>query len=416
MIEPERIAILSNKAARGLWGRVITEYSKNLESQHRKGFLKAQAEMRSKFFRSGEIYVQLPRNVRVQDVHVIGSFHDEDLYAKRRAIVRSNLNLQMKGDLIENNLHSLEPRMRELEKIIGAARSADADRVAVFLGYYPDGRQDKKDESRVPISAELTMSVLEAAGDGILRRFGSIDLHASQIQGMSKRPVNESTARPLFWADLKLWLYNNGLTMKDIVLVLPDASSYKRLERDIKHMGIEYGFVAKSRPEHGETDIDTFVSDADIKGRYAVSFDDMYDSGSTTIKALLLTREMGAIGARSYGTHGIFSTIVKRDERTGEVTEIIFPEDNFRAAEIHAVTTDTVERTYAYLREQSDWLTQYSAAPLIADMIYCNVSGDSHGDKLKEYWAIANGNNIGQLKAHLEQFKMPTDKSSNPKD
>ena len=61
-----------------------------------------------------------------------------------------------------------------------------------YVGY---ARQDRKDKSRVPISAKLVANLLQAAG---AHRVMTMDLHADQIQGFFDIPVDHLRSEAIF--------------------------------------------------------------------------------------------------------------------------------------------------------------------------------------------------------------------------
>jgi len=103
----------------------------------------------------GEIRVQILENVRGKDVFIFQSTNPP----------------------AEN--------LMELLIIIDAARRASARRVTAVIPYFGYARQDRKEASRVPITPNWWPTLLIAAGtDRIL----TMDLHASQIQGLLRYP------------------------------------------------------------------------------------------------------------------------------------------------------------------------------------------------------------------------------------
>ena len=84
-------------------------------------------------------------------------------------------------------------RLMELLIMIDAFRRASAGRITAVIPYFAYGRSDKKDQPRIPITARLVADMITTAGaDRVL----TIDLHASQIQGFFRIPVDELTAFP----------------------------------------------------------------------------------------------------------------------------------------------------------------------------------------------------------------------------
>jgi ribose-phosphate pyrophosphokinase len=79
----------------------------------------------------------------------------------------------------------------ELLLMIDAAKRASAEEVTAFIPYYGWGRQDKKDEPRVPISASLMARFIELLQ---AKRIVTVDLHSAQTQGNTLLPFDNLAA------------------------------------------------------------------------------------------------------------------------------------------------------------------------------------------------------------------------------
>ncbi|MGB4782299.1 ribose-phosphate diphosphokinase, partial [Candidatus Methylomirabilis sp.] len=102
-------------------------------------------------FADDEILVQICENVRGADVFVI-----------------------------QPTCRPVNENLMELLVIIDALKRASAWRITAVMPYYGYGRQDRKVQPRVPITAKLVADLLTAAG---VHRVLTMDLHAGQIQG-----------------------------------------------------------------------------------------------------------------------------------------------------------------------------------------------------------------------------------------
>src|SRR5258705_3997877 len=115
-------------------------------------------------FSDGEVYVQVDENVRGADVFVI-----------------------------QPTCPPVNDTLMELLIMVDAMKRASARRITAVLPYYGYARQDRKVQSRVPISARLVADLLEAAGGP--RGRGAAP-PAAPSPGVFKVPVRPPLARP----------------------------------------------------------------------------------------------------------------------------------------------------------------------------------------------------------------------------
>ena len=96
--------------------------------------------------------------------------------------------------IVQSTGYPANDNIIELLLIIDALQRASASRITVVIPYYGYGRQDRKVEPRVPISAKVIAKIIENTGaDRIL----SMDLHADQIQGFFDIPVDHLFSAPV---------------------------------------------------------------------------------------------------------------------------------------------------------------------------------------------------------------------------
>src|SRR3989344_6152863 len=91
------LIIISNRSARSMRNGVVEAFMEKLE-EDRKGKFKHE-EVFAKTFPSGEVYVQLPENVRRKHIHLIAGFYREDLYFLRRQVANSNMPIGEKAKI-----------------------------------------------------------------------------------------------------------------------------------------------------------------------------------------------------------------------------------------------------------------------------------------------------------------------------
>ena len=108
------------------------------------------------------------------------------------------LNESVRGSdvfLIQSCSRPCNDNLVELLIMINAARLASAKRITAVVPWFPYARQDKKSAPREPITARLMADMLETAG---VDRVLTMDLHAGQVQGFFRVPVDHMTALPMF--------------------------------------------------------------------------------------------------------------------------------------------------------------------------------------------------------------------------
>src|SRR5947209_6162003 len=160
-------------------------------------------------------------------------FSNENIFVKINESIRDNDVYIMQSFSTPVNRSILE-----LLILIDAAKRASAGRVTAVIPYYAYGRTDKKDQPRVPITARLLADLIQTAGaDRVL----TIDLHAGQIQGFFKIPVDELTAMYLL-AD-----YFKSKRLPSRVVVSTDIGNAKRARNFAQLVDAPLAIVEKRR-------------------------------------------------------------------------------------------------------------------------------------------------------------------------
>jgi ribose-phosphate pyrophosphokinase len=219
-------------------------------------------------FSDGEVYVQINENVRGQDVFVI-----------------------------QPTCPPVNDHLMELLVMIDAFKRASARRITAVLPYYGYGRQDRKVQPRVPITAKLVADLLTAAG---AQRLLAVDLHAGQIQGFFDIPVDHLFAAPPVIID--------HLARKDLndpVLVSPDAGGVERARALAKRLKAGLAIIDKRREGNNVAQFMHLIGE--VKGRDAVIVDDMIDTAGTLIQAVDALKREGARRILACAVHGVLS-------------------------------------------------------------------------------------------------------------
>jgi len=218
-------------------------------------------------FADGEILVQIFENVRGADVFVI-----------------------------QPTCRPVNENLMELLVIIDALKRASAWRVTAVMPYYGYGRQDRKVQPRVPITAKLVADLLTAAG---VQRVLTMDLHAGQIQGFFTTPVDHLFAAPV------LLQYFQERMLGDAVVVSPDAGGVERARAFAKRLDTSLAFIDKRRTGPNEAKVMHIVGE--VEGRDVIIVDDMIDTGGTLTQAVPALLEKGAKRIFASCTHPVLS-------------------------------------------------------------------------------------------------------------
>ncbi len=199
-------------------------------------------------FSDGEISVKIEKSVRGDDVFVI----------------------QPTPPPADNIL--------ELLLLLDALKRASAERITAVIPYFGYGRQDRKDEPRVPISAKLHADLLETAG---AQRVLTMELHAEQIQGFFNIPVDHLYSASVFVERLK----KEDLT--DYVVVSPDTGGVKRTRAFAQRLGRPMAIIDKRREKFpGSKGVEVMNLIGDVRNKSCIIFDDIISTGKTIIEVV----------------------------------------------------------------------------------------------------------------------------------
>jgi ribose-phosphate pyrophosphokinase len=165
-----------------------------------------------------------------------------------------------------------------------AFKRSGAKYVTAVIPYFSYAKGDKKDEPRVSIRARVVAESIELAGaDRIL----TMDLHAPQIQGFFKKPVDHILARPLLSSCIR------KLGLEDLVIVAPDAGFVKNARKYASCLDLPLAIADKLRRGHDEkAEILDIIGP--IQGKNAMIVDDFSISGNTLVELSRQLKDKGA--------------------------------------------------------------------------------------------------------------------------
>ncbi|KAL8428177.1 hypothetical protein ACSSS7_007354 [Eimeria intestinalis] len=221
------------------------------------------------------------------------------------------VNIQFLDSLRGKDVYIIQPtstpvndHLMELLLMISTCRRASAKKITAVIPYFGYARQDRKLNSRVPISAADVARMMEAMG---VDRVVAVDLHCGQIQGFfgPRVPVDNVEAQIVGLDYFETKQLNNP------VVVSPDAGGVYRARKFQEGM-VQRGYsdcsiamLIKRRIRANEVESMDLVGSVD--GRDAIIVDDMIDTAGTLVEAARELKSKGARRVFAFATHGLFS-------------------------------------------------------------------------------------------------------------
>ena len=219
-------------------------------------------------FSDGEIWVKYEENIRGCDVFIIQSTNGPS----------------------ENIV--------ELALMVDAAVRASADTVTVVMPYFGYGRQDRKDQPRVPISSRVMVDILTALGTN---RIITLDLHSTQIQGFANIPFDNLYSRTIIHEAIK----DENFISENTVVLAPDIGSVKMSQSYAKTLGMHFALIDKRRFAPNQAEVNHLIGE--LQDMDVLIIDDMIDTAGTTVNAANAAISKGAKSVTAVATHGVLS-------------------------------------------------------------------------------------------------------------
>ena len=199
--------------------------------------------------------------------------------------------------LIQSTVFPANDHFMELLFWIDALKRASAESVTVVMPYFSYAKGDKKDEPRVSIRARVCADAIEAAGAD---RVVALDLHAPQIQGFFRIPVDVLQALPVLCDAI------GRLQLDDLVVVAPDAGFAKQGRRYAHLLGAPLAIADKRRARHDEK-AEMVDLIGEVAGMNALIVDDFTISLGTLADAAAKLLDRGARAVYAAVSHGVFA-------------------------------------------------------------------------------------------------------------
>jgi ribose-phosphate pyrophosphokinase len=277
-------------------------------------------------FNDGEIRIHIEESVRNDEIFVIQS-------------TCSSCN------------SSVNDNIMELYLLIRAMKRASAKSVTAVIPYYGYARQDRKSESRVPISASDVAMLLELAGaDHIM----AVDLHCGQIQGFfHKAPVDNLHASVIF-----VPYFAEQKKLVNPVVVSPDAGGVERAKKFIEGLS-SYGvssdlaIIVKQRQTAGVIEKMHLVGS--VQDRDIIIVDDICDTAGTLVEAAKELKNKGAKRVFACITHPVFSGPALERIQNSLIEELVVantiplrgkPPANVKQISVSWLIAEAIQRTH----------------------------------------------------------------------
>ena len=265
-------------------------------------------------FSDGNIFVRIKETVRDKDVYIVQPI-------------------------------GLNPNNEFVEILfwMDAMKRASAGSVTAVIPYFCYAKGDKKDEPRVSIRARVCADCIEMAGAD---RVIVMDLHAPQVQGFFRKPVDHLYSKPMLCEFVK----SLGLT-DNMVVVSPDAGFAKDARGYADYLGVPVAIGDKTRVAHDEK-AKVLEVIGNVEGKDCLIVDDFTISGGTLVEI--------ANAVKNKGARHIYACL----------SHILIREKGVQAIENSPIemliSTDSVENPYI---RQCSKIKIVSVAPLFAETV-----------------------------------------------
>lgn len=252
--------------------------------------------------------------------------------------------------VIQSGYPEVNESLMELLIIIDALKYASASRITAVMPYYPYVRSDKKDEPRISITARLVADLIATAS---AQRIITMDLHAPQISGFSRIPVDQ------LQIEHQMCNYIEQKGLDNFVVASPDAGSAKRAEGFARRLDVPMVIMDKRRYSDNEK-AHVLRIIGDVNGKNCFIIDDEVSTGGSMIEACHALKKTGANNLYGGCTHGVLCEDACERIQESPINEF--------------VTTNTIEQRNC--AEYSKF-TVLSVAKLFSDAIVAIHVGTS---------------------------------------
>jgi ribose-phosphate pyrophosphokinase len=279
-------------------------------------------ELEEKKFPDGEFFVRIPKNIRNQNCYLV--------------------------------VHMIPENIFDVIITIDTLRRAHAGKITLVTPYLPYSRQDRRADTRTPISARVLADMLETAG---CNHVITMDVHALQVEGFYKIPFDNLQGASLL---LNTIVFERSL--KDYVLVAPDAGAAKRTRFLGDLHSVPVAVLDKKRIS--DTEVESILI-GEVKDKTCIMIDDIISSGGTLAK-----------GCEVLITNGAKEVIAACSHMLSDLSQ----NETLKYSKIkHLYHLDTATFTQPFIYGAKDrlfdWHHIVKAEDLFVDAIYNDING-----------------------------------------
>jgi len=142
--------------------------------------------------------------------------------------------------VVQSGSPKINDTIMELLIMISACKGGSANKITAVLPYFPYSRQSKKKSHRGAITARMLANLLHVAG---VKHVITVDLHASQMQGFFKCPVDNLHAEPM----IAEWIRRHVPNWKEAVVVSKNAGGTKRVTSLADALKLNFGIITTDK-------------------------------------------------------------------------------------------------------------------------------------------------------------------------
>jgi len=274
--------------------------------------------MTIKNFADGELWIKFEENIRGCDVFLVQS------------------------------TNSPAQNILELTLMLDAAVRASAGRVTAVIPYFGYGRQDRKDQPRVPVSSRVMVDMFTAAGAS---RIISMDLHSTQIQGFANIPFDHLYSRMVFLDAIG----ELDLEPSEAVVLAPDIGSTRMSQAYAKRLGMNFALIDKRRFAPNQAEVVHLIGK--LRGKEVLIIDDMIDTAGTTVNAAQKAMDEGARSVTVLATHALLSPPAVERLKATELKRVVVTDtiaipkekklDNMSIITVGSIFGEAIKRIHA---------------------------------------------------------------------